>query len=232
MNRWQAIVFDLDDTLYPERDYALSGFRAVAHWADSRLGIPAGQGYAELRRMFEQGVRGDTFNRWLAAHGVPADGWIEELVQVYRTHIPVLTPFPEVPALLAALRPHYRIGLVSDGYLDVQRQKFAALRLADYFDAVVFSDEWGREAWKPSIFPFVRVAQMLRVEPRRAMYVADNPTKDFLGARRAGLTTVWCRRAHGEYTHLEPPTDEHEPDWSIPSLAAFENILIRLENSA
>jgi hypothetical protein len=38
---WRAIVFDLDDTLYPERDYVLRGFRAVAAWSDPNLGIPA-----------------------------------------------------------------------------------------------------------------------------------------------------------------------------------------------
>jgi FMN phosphatase YigB (HAD superfamily) len=35
---WQGIVFDLDDTLYPERGYVLSGFKAVASCAEARLG--------------------------------------------------------------------------------------------------------------------------------------------------------------------------------------------------
>ena len=73
MPAWQAIVFDLDDTLYPERAYVLSGFRAVAAWAAGELGLPVTQGFAELRRLFDDGVRGDTFNRWLESHGFQPD---------------------------------------------------------------------------------------------------------------------------------------------------------------
>ena len=39
MSRLEAVVFDLDDTLYPEADYVLSGFQAVADWAEVHLGI-------------------------------------------------------------------------------------------------------------------------------------------------------------------------------------------------
>ena len=55
--KWRAIVFDLDDTLYPERDYVLSGFRAIARWAAEHLRIPAEDGYRELAELFAAGVR-------------------------------------------------------------------------------------------------------------------------------------------------------------------------------
>ena len=53
---WQGIVFDLDDTLYPERDYVLSGFKAVASWAEARLGVPSLGGFSGLRRLFDKKV--------------------------------------------------------------------------------------------------------------------------------------------------------------------------------
>ncbi len=56
----RAVVFDLDDTLYPERAYVLSGFHAVAAWAEEQLKIPRRLGFAELRQLFEDGVRGNT----------------------------------------------------------------------------------------------------------------------------------------------------------------------------
>lgn len=225
MNRWQAIVFDLDDTLYPERDFVLSGFRAVAEWAESHLGLQRDRGYANLCTLYESGARGDTFNRWLVAHGQLDAALPAQLVQVYRQHTPQLTPFAEAPVVLQRLHGRYRLGLVSDGYLDVQRGKLAALGLTHYFDAIVFSDEWGRDAWKPSVLPFQAVLQRLAVSAAMAVYVADNPLKDFLGARQVGMFTVRIQRSGGEYSHLVPPTPQHAPDQTIQDLTELENLL-------
>jgi putative hydrolase of the HAD superfamily len=221
----QAIVFDLDDTLYPERDYVFSGFRAVATWAEEHLGIPAVQGFIELRRLFEDGVRGDTFDRWLESHGFQPDEWVPRMVQVYREHYPYIAPYPEVPALLQRLRPRYRLGLVTDGYAEVQKRKLTALGLTSCFDALVFSDEWGRQAWKPNSRPFEIALERLEVTGSEAVYVADNPVKDFLGARQVGMWTVRVRRPDGLYSHLEPTWAQYAPDIEIESLDCLEAIL-------
>ena len=223
----QAIVFDLDDTLYPERTYVLSGFRAVSTWAEEHLGIPQHQGFAELRRLFDQGVRGDTFNRWLDSHEINPDDWVTQMVQVYREHNPQIAPYPEVPELLQRLRPRYRLGLVSDGYAEVQRRKLATLGLTSCFDVLVFSDEWGREAWKPNSWPFEIILERLGITGPEAVYVADNPSKDFLGAREVGMWTVRVRRWDGLYSHLEPPAFEYAPDVEIETLSDLETTLMR-----
>jgi putative hydrolase of the HAD superfamily len=226
VSRWRAIVFDLDDTLYPERDYVVSGMGAAASWAEKQLGIPAEQGFAQLMSLFEQGVRGNSFNLWLEAHGLCDEGLVAATVNVYRSHQPTLRLFPEVQTLLASLRRRYRLGLVSDGYADVQRRKLAALDVAQHFDAIVLSDELGRHAWKPSPEPLLTVLERLgRIEAENSVYVADNPKKDFLAARRAGLASIRVRRPGGEYSRMEPIAPEHEPDLTVTSL---ENLELRL----
>lgn len=221
----QAVVFDLDDTLYPERAYVLSGFRAVARWAEARWAIPATQGYEELHTLFAQGVRGDTFNRWLQQHGLDPAPRIPQLVTAYREHEPELAPFAGIPALLARLQLTRPVGLVSDGYLAVQRRKFAALGLAHHFGAVVFSDSWGRAAWKPSPVPFRAVLDQLGAHPEGAVYVGDNPKKDFLGARRLGMATIRLRLLDGEHYTLEPTGDEYAPDRTVGSVADLAALL-------
>lgn len=222
---WAAIIFDLDDTLYPERDYVLSGFRAVSRWVEEHLGIPAQSAYDELSRLFREGVRGDTFNRWLRSHNLQAEPWVPQLVAVYREHEPTLESFPGVPALLWSLRRRYRLGLVSDGYLKVQQGKLNALKLGHHFDAIVFSDEYGPDAWKPSTKPFKMVLGRLRIKPSRAVYVADNPKKDFLGARKAGMFTVRVRVECGLYRDLEPESEAHAPHVEITALFDLEKAL-------
>jgi putative hydrolase of the HAD superfamily len=224
MSKWQAIVFDMDDTLYPEHTYVLSGFAAVAAWAEQHLNIPQAQGYNELHRFFKQGVRGNTFNHWLSAHGIGEER-IPELVQVYRDHEPTLQPFPGIEALLQRLRQSYRLGLVSDGYLGVQQRKFKALGLQHYFDAVVFSDEWGRQAWKPSTVPFEAIRERLGTEAIYSIYIGDNPKKDFFGARQIGMHTIWFRMPGSEYGHLQPPTTEHAPHSIVSDVEALQDAL-------
>ena len=223
--KWQAVIFDLDDTLYPERDYVLSGFRAVSLWAEEHWGIPAAPGFAELQKLLDHGVRGNTFDRWLASHQIPVNGAIQELIHIYRNHQPTLMPFPEVPNLLLSLGKTHRLGLLSDGYLEVQQRKLCALNLAHYFDAIIFSDEWGREAWKPAAKPFEEILARLRTEANASIYVGDNPIKDFLGARQRGMFTIQVKRSDGLYTSLEPPTPAHAPDLTLESLVELKTFL-------
>ncbi len=221
MTRWRAILFDMDDTLYPERAYVMSGFRAVAAWAEGRCGIPAEEGYAELEQLFESGVRGDTFDRWLAEFG--QDGTlVSEAVGVYRGHAPQIEPYAAVTPLLARLKQNSALGIVSDGYLDVQRGKLDALGLRNWFNVIVFSDEMGREAWKPSPLAFQAALEYLQVAPSDAVYVGDNPKKDFLGARRAGVASIWLKLQGGVYEALAPEGQEYEPDFVVRSFGELE----------
>lgn len=223
MNEWQAVVFDLDDTLYPEKDFVLSGFRAVANWASAQFNIEGEQAYRELSTLYKSGIRARTFDLWLENHGFTTD-LLTQMVQIYRQHTPCLTPFPATLALLPRLTVRYKLGLVSDGYLDVQRRKWQALGLNPFFDAVVFSDEFGRHAWKPNSYPFQVVLQRLAISPVHAVYIADNPLKDFIGARQIGMHTIRIKGTDGEYSHLEPPSPEYAPDETFKNLAQLETL--------
>jgi putative hydrolase of the HAD superfamily len=230
LRTFQAILFDLDDTLYPEREYVFSGFRAVAAWAETRLGIPQAQGVKELIRLYQAGQRGRTFDVWLESHGKEQDAPVEHLVEVYREHVPTITPFPGAVELLDSLREHYRLGLVSDGYLAVQQRKLAALGLAHYFDTVVFSDAWGRAAWKPDPRPFKAILERLGgITPTLAIYVADNPEKDFVGARQLGIKTIRVCYPHGLYCDIAPKSDAYQADLDITTLHDVERALQVLE---
>lgn len=223
----KAIVFDMDDTLYPEADYVLSGFNAVALWFEKERGIPKHKSFDNLAQLFYSGVRGNTFNLWLEQQSIPYDKvLIQECLKVYRDHDPKIKPFECVIPLLKQLKKRYKIGLLSDGYLSVQQRKFKALKLSSYFDGVVFSDEWGREAWKPSLTPFKHILKRLDIESDEAVYIGDNPSKDFLGANKLGFYTIWIRRVDGEYNSLSPTSVESTSDITIGDLSELQNILL------
>jgi putative hydrolase of the HAD superfamily len=224
----RAIVFDLDDTLYPERAYVASGFQAVGHWVESRFGIPADEASAQFRELFDDGVRTDTFDQWLSRSGFAELDLAKRMVQIYRSHRPNISPFFGTEDLLAQLHSSYRLALLSDGNVEVQRRKLQQLRLGRFFDAVLFSDEYGVQNRKPSTFPFQLVLERLDVKGKQSIYVADNPIKDFLGARLSGMGTIRVRAPEGLYSHLEPVSLDYAPDSAVQSLDSLPAMILRL----
>jgi len=146
-------------------------------------------------------------------------------VAIYRSHEPNIRPYSDVLRVLERLKAKYKLAIISDGFLPVQKSKLNSLKLADYFDVVVFSDEWGRDAWKPSTQPFEKMLSALGVVANESVYVGDNPAKDFISAKKLGITTVRIRRAGGEHSRSEPPTPAHAPDVEITSLTELKKLL-------
>jgi putative hydrolase of the HAD superfamily len=187
-----AVIFDLDDTLYPESSFVHGGFRAVAEHLSATSGLPAAQLAGEMRRLHDEEGRGAIFDRLLDIHSLASHpAAVAELVHLYRTHPPAIVPYDDVvPTLEALHRAGVRLGLLTDGMASVQRRKVEALGLARRLDALVFTDEidGGRPKPDPSAY---RVAlERLGARADRAVYVGNDPTKDFAGARLLGLTTV------------------------------------------
>lgn len=220
-----ALVFDLDDTLYPERDFVRSGFSAVARWLNEQRGI---QGFAAIAwRLFESGRRGRIFDETLEALGHATDPrLVPTLVDVYRSHAPQLTLFPDAEWALRTFSSQAKLGLLTDGYAYTQRNKVAALGIARQFAKIVFTDDLGREHWKPSPTPFHEVAASLACPPARCVYVADNPLKDFVAPNRLGWLTVHLQRGTGEYHQAGatvPP--DHHAQHQIGSLFELSRVL-------
>ena len=140
----EALVFDLDDTLYPEMDYVWSGYRAVAARLAGADGA-ADKIFGMLKAAFESGDRSRVFNRVLEQLGRAADGQVvAELVSVYRCHRPVIQLDDGVRELLEGWRDEYRLGLITDGYLPGQRLKVEALGIEDLFDKIIYTEQLGR----------------------------------------------------------------------------------------
>ena len=135
-----VVVFDLDDTLYLERDFVRSGFAAVEAWLAVQHGVCDFQAHAW--ELFLAGRRGDVFDGALPMVGLePRPALIERLVEIYREHRPTIGLEPAASDLLAALSGRCRLALLTDGYHDTQRRKVAALALEVWCDPVVCTDQ-------------------------------------------------------------------------------------------
>ena len=219
----KIIVFDVDDTLFPEREFVRSGFQAVGEWILNKYGVP---GFFEVAwKFFAQGNRGKIFNLVLAEIGIEDNPQIiQELLQIYREHKPQISLFSDARWAIDYFKTHKKLAAITDGYLITQRNKVAALEIASSFEAIVYSDEYGRENWKPSPLPYLKVMELTGFQGYECVYVGDNPHKDFITAKKLSWLTVQIDRQDGEYSKNRP-TPGYEADRTILSLTELEAIL-------
>jgi putative hydrolase of the HAD superfamily len=211
----QAVLFDLDDTLYPQASFLDAAWTAVAN-AAAPYGIAPAVLHAALTAVASEGSdRGQIIDRALSridAGTVP----VGPLLAAFRGCSPArLPPFPGVQEALAQLRSQVLVGLVTDGEVLGQRAKVRALELEDAFDAIVYSDDLGRALRKPHPAPFQHVLALLGVPPGAAVMIGDRPDKDVAGAAAAGLRAIRVRT--GEYAER---TDEPVPWRSVTDVVA------------
>ena len=123
-----CVVFDIDDTLYLERDYVFSGFAAVGVWARTWLGVPD---FAErCRSAHESGTRGSVFNRVLGDCGVaPSQEVVGALVALYRAHVPEIGLCGDAREALTEVSARWPAAAITDGPAISQSRKAEALGL-------------------------------------------------------------------------------------------------------
>lgn len=222
------MVFDLDDTLYPERQFALSGFRASARWARESLGHADEAGLvAAMTAMLDRGLLGKLFPA--ALEMVKAEHSRAELkafVDAYRDHEPQLTLHEDGAWALAHYGARGRLGLITDGTHSVQSAKVRALALETRFTEIVYTGALGpdRAFAKPHPLAFERIATALGAAGDRFVYVGDNPSKDFVAPNALGWTSVWVKRAGGIHDGAET-ADGGEPRHMITSLTELPGVL-------
>lgn len=219
-----ALIFDLDDTLYPERAFAFSGFTAVAEvFADLLSG--ADQAAARMRQLFDTEHRPRVFNTLLAEIGLEPDPrLITAMVQAYRTHRPTIALHADADAALTRLRGRCRLGLITDGPIIMQRHKIEALGLRTRLDKIILTAEFGEGFGKPHTRAFETMAERLGTNPALCAYVADNPAKDFAAPNVLGWRTVQIRRVDGIYRN-NSPAEGGRPSAVIDTLDLLDGVL-------
>ena len=186
----RALLIDLDDTLYDERSYVLSGFRTVAGIIAGRFPTVAperllGEMIAEL----DAHGRGKVFDRVLDHVGAGADPQlVQTLVQAYRDHRPTIALWPGVAQALAELARDYRTAVITDGLGLMQRRKVEALGIEGLVEAVFYC--WEHEAPKPDPACYLAALERLDARPEDTVVIGDNPRHDMAAARAVGCRSI------------------------------------------
>jgi len=205
-----TVVFDLDDTLYDEIDYCRSGFASVAEFLVYRASSVEHRASAEdifdvLWRQFNAGNRKNTFNAALDELSMSYDEkFIGDLIKVYRNHVPKITLPDDSRDVLCQLSGKYTLALLTDGFLPAQQLKVQALGIEKYFKCIIYTEQLGREFWKPSPVGFEKLMNTLNVRPENIAYIADNEKKDFIAPNKFGFLTIQIIRPARIHTKSSP----------------------------
>ena len=178
-------IFDLDDTLYYERDYVLSGLNFVGALIEKLYGVKhAGDA---LLNEFNAGNR-DPIGLVCQQSGIVESTKLD-IVYCMRGHHPEIEMPSETSDFIQQLRSNSMpFGILTDGRSITQRSKLAALGLLDAA-FISISEEQG--FGKPDRRCY---EQFYQVFPNcDLIYVADNPKKDFHVPNRLNWTTIMLR---------------------------------------
>ena len=199
----KTVIFDLDDTLYDEIDYCKSGFRAVADFLVNLSKVPAPDIFNALWNQFAAGNRKKTFNKTLNVIGIDYNNnLIQELINIYRNHVPEITLPTDSRKILNELSKKYTLTLLTDGFLPAQQLKVQALGIEKYFKCIIYTEQLGREFWKPSPVGFEKIMQICNANSENTASVADNEKKDFIAPNKLGCKTIQLIRPARIHTSI------------------------------
>ncbi len=220
---FRALVFDLDDTLYSERDFVMSGYRAVARYLADTRRCSLDTAFSIMVETYEKSGRHTVFPA-LIEQLADASLSLSELINIYRQHKPDIQLYPGYLDLLHKLARHYRMGIITDGLPSVQERKVHALGLRSIMDKIIYTWEYGSEKEKPHPLSFSLMLQHFQAEPGSALFVGDCPEKDCKGAHGVGMkfAQVQCLKSDRDRSGISA---KEQPEYIIETLFQLPQIL-------
>lgn len=226
--RFDAALFDLDDTLYPYAPCNRAGKREA--WRTAReLGYDLDR--EEFERLYRVG-RQETkrelagtasaherflyFKRAIEIHaGTHKPGDALELGEAYwDAYVREMELYDDVEPTLRELNAEgVDVAIVTNLTTRIQLKKLHRLGVEPYVDLLLTSEETGRE--KPASVMFTLPIARLDARPSDAVFVGDSPPSDVDGANAVGLETVLFD-PEGDHGTLE---DHSKPDHRIDAFA-------------
>lgn len=228
----RAVLFDLDDTLYPERQYVFSGFQAVSSYVQRIYGILV---FNDLVQTYLAGERVNVFGAALVKQfGQVEEHVLKKILHVFWSHTPKIELFEDARICMALLFSRgIKVGVITTGRGGIQQKKIAALELEPLLDGIIYTDDLlgENEPGQPSEDAFHILALQLDVELGDLCFVGDNPLTDFAIPRRLGVKTVRIRRPGGEYAEAQPPSIGYQADRVIESLVDLPRLFLSENNT-
>ncbi len=171
----KLIICDLDDTIFPEYDYVISGYREIAKKYNEKVGINTNSIFNQLKASFDADIE-NPFNAFIEKNNLNLNE-INAMINIYRYHKPQLTLYKDIEDFLKKIKSmDIIITILTDGEEKRQLTKIDALGIIDYFDYIKVSEE---KFFKPHPHGYEEILNRYQFKNREILCIGDNPNKDF-----------------------------------------------------
>lgn len=192
----KAILFDLDNTLIDfMRMKKMSCEAAINAMIDAGLKVNKDKAIKLLFELYDKHGLEDPkiFQKFLkkilgkVEHRILAYG-----IVAYRSvKSGFLEPYPHTHYVLLKLKSKgLKLGIVTDAPRLKAWLRLAAMKIADFFNAVVTFED--TKQLKPSELPFKAAMKKLKLKPEECLMVGDMPHRDIIGAKALGMKTCFA----------------------------------------
>lgn len=226
MREVQAIIFDLDDTLWEvgpvivRAEHVMRAFLAEQYPRVLEFHTPESMRDLRARMAMEHPAMRHDFTwlrleslRRLAREADYPESMAEEAFAAFYRARNEVTLFDDVLPALERLCGRFRLFAASNGNADLE-----AIGLARFFESALAAREAGMLKPDPRIFTLL--LERAGLDPAQALHVGDDALADVEGARRAGVTPVWINRAGGEW-----PLPTAAPPLTVRTLGELPDLL-------
>ena len=205
----KIFAFDLDDTLYSERDFEKSGIEFVYNTLNIK--------HISLDTILKNRIY------WIDMILVGAKNSITKqmVLEIYRNHFPSIELYQDSKMFLEKIfSMKNEMYLITDGRSITQRNKIKSLGIESYFKKIIISEEVNSE--KPSEYNFRTVIKNSH-HVENYVYIADNPNKDFITPNKLGWDTI-CLLDRGQNVHKQifRNSSDFDPKYIIKSFKEIE----------
>ena len=193
LNSAKGVIFDLDDTLYSEKQYVKSGYKKIAEYIGHQ------EAEEKLWNYFLEGKPAiDAYLKEIGAENKKA-----ECLDIYRSQMPEINLYDGVAELFQGLKENdIKVGIITDGRPEGQRNKIKALGLEELVDDIIITDELGGIQFrKPNDISFRIMQCRWRIPFEQIVYIGDNLAKDFQAPRQLGMQGIYIKNEDGLYSN-------------------------------
>ena len=198
--RYQWILFDADETLFhfdafaglqlmfSRHDYQ---FDSTEYDYYQSINLPLWQQYQQGEISAKQ-LQANRFIPWAAKLNTSAAALNSAFMQAMAD---ICTPLPGATELITALKGRAKLGIITNGFTELQQIRLDRTGFAEVFSPLVISEQVG--VAKPHIDIFNHAFALMGHPPKQhILMVGDNPHADVQGGINAGIDTCWLNR-HG-----------------------------------
>ncbi len=216
------LVFDLDDTLYDEKQFVYSGFSEVANWISKMSNTPANEILDFMIKDLSVNGRGLVFNNALKKYFRESRKNTKKCISIYRLHKPKISLEQDVINLLLELGKDYNLYILTDGNKIVQSNKIKSLDIEKYIKKAFITHRYGLKASKPSLKCFQIIRNIEKINWHELVYIGDNPNKDFVNLNQVNAITI--RVLQGDYSNTKAKNG-YDAKYKINALTDLRNLI-------